>query len=706
MSIAAFLTPPPKPPHDPLWMILGGRQGWQMVDAPVVGQPSITPDTCGLLRLPPDPAGGRVPGEPSGALGGLALPGHMALDAFGTLWVSDRTRRVLRWLDPCRCQMVDAPCGGLGLIDPRALVAYRDRLYVVDAGPPGRVLVLEPRALSLRAIWQPAEDWSPTAALTDGDTLLVADAANGALHRFLAWGGHEDAQTGWGTVSRLVRSACGQIVAVVPGRSDVALRDTTGRIVDTVATVDDLRHLLPDAPLPVAPDGSVDIGPLCDSDTPIWIDADGARRSAPPPALPRYVTQASSVLGPLDSAIAGCVWHRVVLDAACPPGTAIRAETTTAEARLTDAMIAELPASAWTSVPLGKGGEALIQSQPGQLMWLRLSLQGDGHATPEIRRIHIEYPRITLRRYLPAAFGADPVSADFADRLLGVFDRGLRDIEGQIDDQAHLYDPRSTPATPDRDMLGWLAGWIGMALDRTLPEARRRRLLQGASRLLSCKGTVAGLRGALLLWLGWDRLGQDPFPPAPCAPACTPHGKPPPLPTLVLEHWRLRRWLHLGHGRLGDAARLWGAGLIRGSQLDGNARLDATQLDTARDPLREPFHRSAHRLSLFVPAHAVAHPPDRARLKRMLRAQVPAHVEATLVPVHPRMRIGIPAALGFDSVVGCWPAAHSHAVRLGQGQLGRASVLSGAAGHPGLPPRLGRDSHLTAPSSPDLREVP
>ena len=76
MSIAAFLTPPPKPPHDPLWMILGGRQGWQMVDAPVVGQPSITPDTCGLLRLPPDPAGGRVPGEPSGALGGLALPGH------------------------------------------------------------------------------------------------------------------------------------------------------------------------------------------------------------------------------------------------------------------------------------------------------------------------------------------------------------------------------------------------------------------------------------------------------------------------------------------------------------------------------------------------------------------------------------------------------------------------------------------------------
>ena len=48
----------------------------------------------------------------------------------------------------------------------------------------------------------------------------------------------------------------------------------------------------------------MDIGPLCDSETPVWIDAAGARRSTPPPALPGYVTQASSVLGPLDSTIA------------------------------------------------------------------------------------------------------------------------------------------------------------------------------------------------------------------------------------------------------------------------------------------------------------------------------------------------------------------------------------------------------------------
>jgi hypothetical protein len=222
-----------------------------------------------------------------------------------------------------------------------------------------------------------------------------------------------------------------------------------------------------------------------------------------------------------------------------------------------------------------------------------------------------------------------------------------------------------------------------------------------ASTLFACRGTVRGLRGALLLWLGWDRLEGLMQRAAACAPGCASPPPSPSLPLLVLEHFKLRRWLFLGAGRIGDAAELWGAGILGRSQLGVTARTGATRLDATRDPLRDPFHRDAHRLSLFLPAHALASAPARGALARLVAEHVPAHVEARVVPVHPRMRIGIQASLGFDSVVGCWPPSlASDGFALGAVRLGRASVLPGAGGPGGLPPRLGRDSRLRPASHP------
>src|SRR6185437_5128538 len=132
----------------------------------------------------------------------------------------------------------------------------------------------------------------------------------------------------------------------------------------------------------------------------------------------------------------------------------------------------------------------------------------------------------------------DPVSADFTDRFLGIFDRGFRSVEGQIDRQADLFDPRSAPAVPKGpgapDMLSWLAGWIGVVFDRAWPVAKRRRYLMQAAKLYPCRGTLPGLRSALILWLGLDTL-DPPRRPARCAPNCAP---PPPAwrpPQLILE---------------------------------------------------------------------------------------------------------------------------------------------------------------------------
>ena len=255
---------------------------------------------------------------------------------------------------------------------------------------------------------------------------------------------------------------------------------------------DEVRCAFPPPPFPVDRDGRIDLSGWCPGAG--WFDLAGEPIPAPADAGPAFPQSGAALTVALDSRIARCRWHRLLVDAALPAHGAIRIEVATAEVELSPSVIAGLPDSAWSAVPLGAGGtgEALILAPPGRYAWLRITLSGDGDASPSVRAIEIEYPRISLRRYLPAAFGAEPASADFADRMLALFDAGLRDIEGRIDRQAAWFDPRSAPsgAGGGPDFLSWLAAWVGISFDRRWPEARRRALLRLAGRLFACRGTL------------------------------------------------------------------------------------------------------------------------------------------------------------------------------------------------------------------------
>jgi hypothetical protein len=162
--------------------------------------------------------------------------------------------------------------------------------------------------------------------------------------------------------------------------------------------------------------------------------------------------------------------------------------------------------------------------------------------------------------------------------------------------------------------------------------------------------------------------------PAACAPCCTPappQWKPPPL---ILEHWKIRRWLFLGAGRLSDAAVLWGQSITARSQLDSNAQLGATRLDTSGAANLDPFSVDAYQFTVFVPVGLARTAQEQQSVQRLLTQQIPAWTQAKLRIVRPRMRIGIQASIGFDSVVGCWPEG----VLLDQAELGRATVLGAA----------------------------
>jgi phage tail-like protein len=699
-NTARFRNPPPALPDDPTWMILRGRDGWPMAE--LWSDVVVSPLDCALV-LQSLPGGPCALADPSGRFGGLVLPPSVAVAPDGTVWLLDIARGKLRRFDDCACAFVDVPCtGGIGhgarqLVAPVAIAARGRDILVLDGGAdpaPGRVLVFASHGFALRAVWLPpkgavAQPWRPSAIAVapDGRT-FVADIANGALHVFDRGGAWRAAWLGFGAIIAMAIDRFGRIYTYIAGESTVRVSDSRGETIAEAAGVDEVRDCF--APLPnIVSDaaGQINLAGRCAGAG--WFDAAGAPSATTPVTPPAFAASGVWLSTALDSRIGRCQWHRVVLHARLPRETTLTLQTYTSEVEQPIDLIAALPLTSWVSIPIGaKPAEALILSPPGRFLWLRATLAGNQQATPRIEELRIEYPRISLRRYLPAAFAPDPVSADFSDRLLGIFDRGFRSVETQIDSQADLFDPRSAPAVAKApgfpDMLSWLASWIGITFDRAWPVAKRRQFLMQAAKLYPCRGTLSGLRSALLLYLGLDTLKIS-RRVARCAPNCAP---PPPAwraPPLILEHWKIRRWLFLGAGRLGDAAVLWGETIMGRSQLGNTAQTGVTRLDTSRAAVTDPFNVEAYAFTVFAPGGLARSSAAKASVQRLVDQQKPAWSQAKLRFVLPRMRIGIQASIGFDSVVGCWPEG----VLLDVARLGRATVLSAGA-NIDVGPRLGQ----------------
>jgi phage tail-like protein len=694
MTAVTVLPAQPRPPHDPLWIALGRPRRWP---AGLRRENIEGEGAAGDLVLAVAPADRRRFDESSGSMGGLVTPVTLAADRDGAMVLLDVAIGALLRLDPCCCRFEPVACGTTGqraFVAPRAVLFVGSRLVVADAGPPGRVLVFDRVSLVLRAVWTPppgtiASPWMPTRLVVNNHELWVADSANGVIHRFAFWGGHLGIVPAPGSIAGFGCDRDHHLWIALEGVDRAVRIDSAGNIIETATSVEVLALRFEPSPVETNHKGAftVQIGPCAGKS----FAPDGTPLPSAVTVLPHRAETGVYVSDALDSGIADCQWHRIVLQADLPPLTLLSIEVTTSDEHLPDSFI-QAPEMPWTPLPpIPNGsGDALIMAPRGRYLWFRLTLHGSGTATPRVERIDFEFPRLGLARHLPAPFRQDPISADFTHRLVAIADTGFRAVESRIDNRAELVDPWSASAEPKRDQLGFLGRWLGLVLEQRWPVARRRRMLAAAGRLMRCRGTVDGLRGVLAVFLGWT---FDPHPThACCAPRCAPPGLPPPAPPLVLEHWKLRRWLFLGLGRLGDDAELWGARLLYKSQLDVTARVGATRIDTVRDPQRDPFHTAAHRISLFLPAKWGRDRADRAALNRLIKEFAPAHVAANVIYVEPRMRIGIQSSLSFDTVIGCYPSG----VPLGTARLGRGTILP-ATDAPDAMGRIGRTSFLGAP---------
>lgn len=732
-----FLPPVPEPPHDPRSLLLDARAGWR--EGHLQGA-EIAPDD-GVLTLVP--MAGAVADD--GTLGGHVLPASVALSELGELYLLDATDGVLLRFDPCLCRFERVPCtGGIGhgprqLQRASGLAICRGNLFLCDAGN-HRVSVFARHGWVLRGHWAPpqgevAQAWEPVAAACDRrGRLYVADPANGMIHRFARTGQWQTAWHGLGDVIQVAIDRRDHLYAVVRQANALLHFSETGMRLPDVARVETVAGYFPRLPFAVLSDGALDLRPLCVEvragagdapcgqpltetlDADVVFDARGRPIKRTETSPPQYVAQGVYISQALDAKIFDCVWHRVILNLALPTGTSVEVWTHTAEVELPFSYILNLPPDAWQTAQRAvrtQGGEwdCLIRSQPGRYLWLMLRLVGSGIDTPEVSSVQLEFPRISLSRYLPAVFVEEPLSADFSDRFLSIFDTTLRSLERHLDTLPRFFDPRSAPVAREGraglDFLTWLASWIDVAPDRHMPEAQRREYVKEAIRVRRLHGTRLGLYRHLLVYLGVDPdrcLPELEQPLDRCEPLpanCVPRPKAEPnwRPPLILEHYQLRRWLLVGEGRLGDQARLWGERIVNRSQLDHSAQADRSRLNTTQDPYRDPFHVSAHRFSVFVPSRYGRTAGLRRGLHNLLETEKPGHAMAQIEYVAPRFRVGVQSMIGFDAVVGRYPQGMTLAIDAQTGQpLGKDTVLTAPPGQTQPAMQIGKTGRVSSTS--------
>jgi phage tail-like protein len=702
--------------------LLDVRAGWR------AGVLSKTALADGLLQLQTMPGSGRPIVDAAGSFGGLQLPAGMGFDTQERLYILDRTAALVKRYDPCQEAFETLPCvGGKGALstapsaarqfnDPQGLaISPRDDLYVADTGN-ARVQVFALKGLVLRAVWlspreaQLTNDWQPADIAIDCHCrAYVCDKANGLIHVFDALGrwcaaydgaSHDSPKLDKPTRIALDKDA--NLYILQDGKDYVTVLDKDGHYLRRVERPEDAKGVFCPIGIGVDEDGTLFIADrvarqiityrtdACGRQTACAVR--GVSATCQTVAFDRqgnpligdgaqgcvvqlvraaaYQIEGSYTSTALDSDLYRCQWHRVRLHVDVPVGTQVRIDTFTSDALKSDEEISLLDDSRWATgildTTVGDGAwDCLILSVPGRYLWLRLMLTGEGKTTPTVRSVRIDYPRETSLQYLPAVFAEEASSRDFTERFLSIFDALNGRIDHLIASMARLFDPGATPSSRTADFLGWLAGWMGLAVDQNWPEDKFRNLLRHAHRLYALRGTPAGLKLHIKLFLGVE-------------PA-------------ILEHYTLPRWLYLNSARLGDTSTLYGQAVVKRLQLDEYSRIGDFQLIDSSDPLHDPFYLYAHRFTVFVPQPANLSDTAQRVIEQIIETDKPAHTLGTLRMVQPQFRVGAQAFIGMDTVVGRYPDQ----VKTGAARLGYDATL-GPSEDEAQPPemRIGKRSRI------------
>lgn len=424
-----------------------------------------------------------------------------------------------------------------------------------------------------------------------------------------------------------------------------------------------------------------------------------------PLAQARFAQQAEAVLSNrLDAGEPDVLWHRLLLEACIPPGCRLSVAVRVCDdwdqrsvagwdeqaEPLWLPHASELPFDAGRLPPIpGQQGlfEIVLQRPNGNVrelrgryLELRLSLSGDGRASPAIHAIRAWYPRFSWQQaYLPAHFQQQerpPLitpetpqtanAADLRERLLASLEGMLTPIEERIAAGESLLYPESMPA----ERLPGFAGMLGCDLPPHWPQRRQREWLAHQGVLQQRRGSYAGL--CLALDIATDgAVGRSQI--------------------LPVEDFRLRRTLAtvlgidfsddrhpltLGTGQSGNS--MVGESLIL---TDEDAReflaLFAPELaETRRDRriVAQFFDRYARRLSVVLHGEARQ---QRRTVEAILAEQTPAVMQWAIRETEHPFVLGLSPLLQIDTYLERQPPFGR--VVLQRSRLGRGDLLTNPA---------------------------
>lgn len=556
----------------------------------------FSPSPYALLQVwgASDPLGRPVSGSDQKQ---FLQPWDVAADDCGTVYIVDRgNRRIQKIASDGRWLGQTDPCF---LVDPTRLALGPDHVIaVVDPGQKAVLLFSSDRSLPrvLHDVERPR-----SVAFDDEGRLYVGDAI-GRIHVFVP---APHLSGGYRLIGAGVTGLDGEI-------ADLCWDRTAGLLAIIRENYNGYRQRL-------------------------W-HIDPAAAFAPEGML---ITKA------LDSRIERCQWHRIALKAMVPPGTSLQIDSYTSEelGPAIDVTAAEF--NQWRSCTLAGNvdPDCLVQSGPGRYLWLRLTFRSSGLQSPSLRSIKTFFPRLGYLQYLPAGYQEDEESRLFLDRFLAIFQTEFDELDRHIDQLWQLFDPASDAAqvirrldgdsgiTPPSSMesddrrLRWLAGWLALVINPEWSEAKLQEMLRKAYADYRVRGTVVGLERAVQDYVGvWAK---------------------------VLEHFRLRHWPALSVATpLDGSVRLWSRDFYQRLQLTSYSQLGYFRLTGVPEPALEPLYWGAHKFTVFFPANPYRSEPTQAQVAAVVEREKSANTEATLCPVYPRLRVGIQATLGVDSVVG------------------------------------------------------
>ena len=322
---------------------------------------------------------------------------------------------------------------------------------------------------------------------------------------------------------------------------------------------------------------------------------------------------------PIDGGVERHGWTRVRLRATVPPGTSILIESATSEEA------APTIEPSWNrSLLAGNANpDCLVQSPPGRYLRLRIVLRSNSRVAPGVDGIEVSLGGGGLLQYLPAVFQEDEESRQFLERFLAIFQSGFDDLNAQVDGLSELFDPRRTGAAN----LPWLAQLVGLFGDPGWSEAQLRERLAGAVAGYRRRGTIDGLVDAVRAYARVDAH--------------------------VVEHFRLRQLARLSAtSTLDGSASVWSRDRTQRLQLGSYSQVGRFRLVSYPEPAIEALDWGAHRFTVLFHSDPYAVVDTAARVRRVVDREKPAHTEASVCPVFPRLRLGVQARVGVDALVG------------------------------------------------------